>query len=107
MNRSLRVGPRRVVAALLLGTLVLGSGRALAEVIREGSWPASEPKVSLSAEGLPRAEAVKRLAEKAGWSVVIQSPSSTPVDVQVKDQPADKVLEILLSDGRYVAKRDG
>lgn len=93
---------------ILTGVAVLClAGSAGAEVLREGSWPDEDPKVSLSIKDLPRAEAVKRLAQKAGWSVVIESPPSAPVDVEVKDQPADKVLELLLSDARYVAKRDG
>ncbi|GMV15957.1 MAG: hypothetical protein AMXMBFR56_41810 [Polyangiaceae bacterium] len=95
---------RRVLTAVAVLCL---AGTAGAEVLREGNWPADEPKVSLSVKELPRAEAVKRLAQKAGWSVVIESPPSAPVDVEVKDQPADKVLELLLSDARYVAKRDG
>lgn len=93
---------------ILTGVAVLClAGSAAAEVTRQGEWPAEEKKVSLSVKQLPRAEAVKQLAQKAGWSVVIEAPSTTPVDVEVKDQPADKVLELLLTDGRYVAKRDG
>lgn len=98
---------RRTLGLAALLTLSLVAVSASAEIVKEGSWPASERKVTLSVDSLPRSEAVKRLADKAGWSVVIDSPSATSVDVHVKDQPADKVLEILLSDGRYVAKRDG
>ena len=95
---------RRILAGIAVLCL---TGSALAEVSRQGTWPAEDPKVSLSVKQVPRAEAVKRLAQKAGWSVVIEAPSSTPVDVEVSEQPADKVLELLLSDGHYVAKRDG
>lgn len=95
---------RKILAGLAVLCL---AGTAGAEVVREGDWPEDDPKVSLSVKDVPRAEAVKRLAQKAGWSVVIEAPPSTPVDVEVKDQPADKVLELLLSDARYVAKRDG
>jgi hypothetical protein len=98
---------RRVVGVTALTALVLAAASASAEILREGAWPDSEPKVTLSVDNLSRTEAVKRLADEAGWSVVIQTPSTTPVDVHVKDQPADKVLELLLADGRYVAKRDG
>ncbi len=80
---------------------------ALAEVVREGDWPAEDPKVSLSVQNLPRGEALKRLAEAAGWSVVLEAPSGDPVDVHVKDQPAGKVLDILLSDRRWLAHREG
>jgi len=94
---------------VLLGAAVLtwNAARAEAEVVREGKWPEADPKVSLSVQGMPRAEAVKRLADKAGWSVVVDGASAQPVDVEVKNQPASKVLELLLSDARYVAKRDG
>ncbi|MBI3204996.1 MAG: hypothetical protein HYZ29_25895 [Myxococcales bacterium] len=93
---------------ILTGIAVLClAGTAAAEVSRQGEWPAEEKKVSLSVKQLPRAEAVKQLAQKAGWSVLIEAPSTAPVDVEVKDQPADKVLELLLTDGHYVAKRDG
>jgi hypothetical protein len=83
------------------------AGAASAEVVREGTWPQEDPRVSLSVKDVPRAAAVKELAKRAGWSVMIEAPSSTPVDVEVRDQPAGKVLELLLSDARYVAKRDG
>jgi hypothetical protein len=102
-----RITPARALGLSGFLVLALSSVGASGEVAREGTWPAEEPKVTLSVDHLPRSEAVKRLADKAGWSVVIEAPSSAPIDVHVKDQPADKVLEILLSDGRYVAKRDG
>jgi hypothetical protein len=86
--------------------LLLVTSSAIAEVVRSGDWPADE-KVTLSVAKLPRAEAIQRLAEKAGWSVVVEELPGSAVDVAVKDQPAVKVLEILLSDGRYSAKRDG
>lgn len=95
---------RRILTGVAVFCL---AGTAGAEVLREGTWPDEDPKVSLSVKDLPRAEAVKKLAQKAGWSVVIEAPPSAPVDVEVKDQPAGKVLDLLLSDARYVAKRDG
>ncbi|HET6150832.1 MAG TPA: hypothetical protein VFH68_25065 [Polyangia bacterium] len=78
---------------------------------RTGTWPAdtvNRELVTLSAQGLPRAEAIRRLADKAGWSVVVvQGATSGIVDVQVKKQPAAKVLELILADGSYLAHRDG
>ena len=107
MNRksALRAGP--ALAALAALALFSAARDAAAEVVRAGSWPAKDEKVTLSVEKLARADAVKRLADKAGWSVVIEALPDSPVDVEVKDQPATKVLELLLSDGRYLAKRDG
>lgn len=108
MSRSARKRARHlglaVLAALLLG---LWSSAALAEVRRVGEWPQTPKPVSLSVSGLPRTDAIKRLADEAGWSVVVQAPKSDPVTLHVKDQPATTVLELLLSDGKYVAKRTG
>ena len=55
----------------------------------------------------PRDEAIRKLAEAAGWSVVVHAPQADLVDVHVKDQPASKVLDLLLLDASYVATRDG
>src|SRR6185295_11108640 len=56
---------------------------------------------------MPRSEAVRRIADAAGWNIVWTSPSDDPVDVHVKKQPATQVLELILSDGDYVARRKG
>ncbi len=87
--------------------LVFFASLASADVAREGEWPDDDPKVTLSVTNLSRSEALRRLADEAKWSVVVEIPPGNPVDVHVKDQPASKVLELLLSDGHYVAHRDG
>jgi hypothetical protein len=97
----------RWVFAVLAAWICLWPALARAEVTREGDWPADDPKVTLSVEDLPRAKALERLAEEAGWSIVVEAPSKESVSVHVKDQPASKVLELLLSDQRYVVHRDG
>ncbi len=91
----------------LVAAGVLATAPALAEVKREGTWPAADPKVSLDVTRAPREEAIRKLADAAGWSVVVHAPSTDPVDVHVKDQPASKVLDLLLLDADYVATRDG
>ena len=83
------------------------SGDAAAGVKREGEWPEQDKAVSLELLGVPRNEALKRLAGEAGWSLIVNAPAGDPVDVHVKGQPAEKVLEVLLADGDYVAHRDG
>jgi hypothetical protein len=93
--------------ALLALPLLLASATALGAVTRRGEWPQDDPLVSLSIQSLPRSEAVRLLAERAGWSIVLEEPSSEPMDVHVKDQPASKVLELLLDDGDWIARRDG
>lgn len=103
MRRS-SVWAVRISAAL--AALAMAPSVARAEVRREGAWPANDPAVTLDLDGVPRGEALNRLAKAAGWSIVVTAPSGDPVNLHVADQPADKVLELLLADGRYVARRD-
>ena len=79
---------------------------ARAEVRLDGNWPDDE-KISLSARGVTRADAVRSLATEAGWSLVAQDLGEKKIDVEVKDQAAGAVLELLLSDGTFVAERRG
>ncbi|WP_434043496.1 MULTISPECIES: hypothetical protein [Sorangium] len=104
----------RLFCASRLGAAALGaaigisvSGAAMAEITRKGSWPEVEPKVSLEVSGEPRNEALKRVAREAGWSLLLNLPPGDVVELHIQDQPADKVLELLLADGSYVATRDG
>jgi hypothetical protein len=92
--------------------LVVGlSGVAAAGVSHEGTWPGSDKHVTLDAPHVTRSEAVTQLAKAAGWSVVLRmdddAKAGKPFDVHVTDQPADKVLDVVLGDGDWVAKRDG
>jgi hypothetical protein len=104
MNRK----PRRLWhAALLLTSVVAISAVAAAKVRHDGQWPASDKTVSLEAKGLTRSDAIQRLAQAAGWSIVLHAPPGDPVDLHVKEQPAAKVLDMLLADGDYVADRQG
>lgn len=108
-------GARSVASVVALTTLASiasvasFAAPALADVRREGEWPAatSEKKVTLNFEKTARRLAVKKLADAAGWSIVVPSDLEDPVDVAVKDQPAGKVLDLLLEGGNFVAKRDG
>jgi hypothetical protein len=110
MDRRRFSGARlsRIGHGIVAGLIALSlSGTALAEVRRRGDWPEKDTKVSLELTRTPRDQAIKRLAEAAGWSVVVHAPNGDPVDVHVKDQPASKVLDLLLVDANYVASRDG
>ena len=102
---------KRRLSGLWLGTLLgiglLAASPARAEVEREGTWPEGGELVSLSVAGLSRAEAIRRLAKEAGWSVVVEGTSPGTVDVHVNRQPASKVLDLILADGHYRARRDG
>ncbi|MGH7281914.1 MAG: hypothetical protein ACRELY_10350, partial [Polyangiaceae bacterium] len=95
------------LAGVLLASTVLVPAVALASVKLEGSWPDSDKSISIDASGLSRSEAVRKVADAAGWSVVVHAPPGDPVDLHLKNQPAKKVLELVLNDASYVAKRDG
>lgn len=103
MRTSARV--TRAMLAVLVCMLVVSP--ALAGVELEGTWPDADAPVSIDAQRLPRSEAVRRLADAMGWSVVLHAPPADEVDLRVKDQPASKVLSMLLSDHDYIARRDG
>ncbi|MET0384376.1 MAG: polymer-forming cytoskeletal protein [Polyangiales bacterium] len=100
-------GHRALGSLLLVATLGFTSLPALAELRREGDWPDdTQEHVTLSFAG-PRSEAIRKLAAAVDWSIVGVTVNEDSVDVQVKDQPAGKVLALLLEGGKYVAKRDG
>jgi hypothetical protein len=102
-------GSKRAVAVLVALTSVAVAGSADAHVRRAGQWPAptSDKAVTLDLDGVPRAKALQKLADAAGWSIVVKTPPGEVMDVHVKGQPAGKVLDVILSDGDYLATRDG
>jgi len=113
LSNSLRAAFARlfgVKAALALMALVLASlpsvALARADLRLEGDWSSDRP-VSLDTSATPRSHAIELLADAAGWSVVQSAPLGDPVDLHVKDEPASKVLALLLPDGAYVARRSG
>jgi hypothetical protein len=91
----------------IAGALVLAANSAHASVKLEGTWPDNDKTISIDASGLARSEAVRKIADAAGWSVVVHAPAGDPIDLHVKNQPAAKVLDLVLDDAAYVAKRDG
>src|SRR6185503_10378794 len=105
---SFRLGWRALGASLFVASTALCPAVARADVRHTGDWDDDDdPEVTLDLEQVTRAEGVRRLAQAAGWSVVFNGvPTGNFVDIHVKRQPAGKVLDLLLSDGRYVAKRD-
>jgi hypothetical protein len=97
----------RVAFGGVFVALSVATSLGVAAVRHDGAWPASEKTVSLKLDHVARAEAVRKLADLAGWSLVVHAPEGDAVDVSVKDQPPGKVLDLLLDDRAYVAKRDG
>ncbi len=94
-----------LVALLVACVALLVPLEAKSEVTRNGQWPSDE-KVTLSLEATPRGEAVQRLADALGWSLIAEGLNDAPVSVEVRDQPADKVLTLLLAGGDYTVERD-
>jgi hypothetical protein len=107
MNRigtwAASVGPKIAIASALF----FSASAAHASVKLEGNWPDSDKTISIDASGLSRSEAVRKIADAAGWSIVVHAPSGDPIDLHLKNQPAAKVLDLVLDDAAYVAKRDG
>jgi hypothetical protein len=99
-------GSNGVAAAVVVASLA-GASVAAAHVKHAGDWPDKDAVVTLDLSGVPRTEALRKLADAAGWSLVVHAPKGDAIDVHVKQQPASKVLDILLDDGDYLATRDG
>ena len=106
MNVMMRSGRGRAVSGLLAALgVTLAAASAEANMKREGDWPANDPKVSLDLEGhaSTRCRQAARGRRRLG-ALVMPSSDYEPVDVSVKDQPADKVLELLLGDDDYKSR---
>jgi hypothetical protein len=95
------IGSAAVIASLLF------AAHAGADVKLDGEWPDGDATVSLELSGVSRAEALRELAREAGWSLVLRESADDRVDLVVKNEPATKVLDALLDDGEWVAKRSG
>ena len=65
LARLARVGRIASLVTLVLAIPLIAD----AAVRKEGTWPASDKKVSFDFEGKP-SEGLKKLAEEAGWSLV-------------------------------------
>lgn len=98
---------RNILSAAALAAAAFVALPASAEIKREGTWPEEDKPVSVDVSGVSRADAVRKLADAAGWSLVTDGVGSTPVDLHIKDQSPAAVLELLLDDGKYVATRTG
>ena len=96
-----------LAAAATLACAVAAAAPAGARVSHEGVWPDGDKLVTLDVTAMPRTEALRKLADAAGWSLVVHAPPGDPVEVHVKQAPASKVLDVLLDDGDYVVRRDG
>jgi cytoskeletal protein CcmA (bactofilin family) len=92
---------------LFLLAVLTVAGVAFGAVKREGTWPEQDKPITVDLTNVTRAEAVRKVAEAAGWSIVFKGLPEDRIDLHVKSQPAARVLDLVLSDAGYVAKREG
>ena len=92
---------------LLFLAILQIAGLSFGAVRREGTWPEEDRAITVDLSSVSRAEAVRKVAEAAGWNVVFKGLPDDRIDVHVKKQPASKVLDLVLSDASYVARREG
>jgi hypothetical protein len=95
------------LAVATLAAALCAASPAGATVKHQGTWPETDKPVTLDVTATPRTEALRKLADAAGWSLVVHAPPGDPVEIHVKQTPASKVLDVLLDDGDYVVTRDG
>lgn len=97
---------RLVALVALAASVPLTAGAA---VRKEGAWPASEKPVTFAFDGKP-SEGLQKLAHEAGWSLVVSKGITLgehDVHIDVKEQPADAVLDALFTESSVVARRSG
>ena len=105
LSRLARVG--RIASLVTLALFIPLAAEAA--VHKEGTWPASDKKVSFEFDGKP-SDGLVKLAEEAGWSLVMSkgiTVSEHDVKINVEDQPADAVLDALFAESDVVARRNG
>ncbi|HMY14972.1 MAG TPA: polymer-forming cytoskeletal protein [Polyangium sp.] len=103
----LRNGSSGLTALVGLFTVLAVTNSANAAVEKKGEWPAEDKKVSLSLDDIDQKDALEKLADEAGWSIVVKGMGVEKATLHVKDQPAEKVLNVLLAEGDWIAQRDG
>ncbi len=104
----MNVSIKRAAWGLALATSFLALS-ADAKVKKEGAWPDGEKPVSIKVDAT-RPEALRKLADAAGWNLVLPAAvkdDAEKVEVQVKDESPQAVLEAILDHGDFVAKRSG
>lgn len=74
----------------------------------EGDWPTSDARITLEGKDMPIGEAVKAIADKAGWSLVMPDANEHErMDVSLKEIPVVEALEGVLAAQRLRAVRAG
>lgn len=100
---------KKLSSFVLVVGLSLAAATSFANVQTAGDWPKDDKHVTVKIDA-PRAEAVKQLAEAAGWNIVVPDKLGGGTDslhVAVKDESPLAVLEALLESGDFTATRHG
>lgn len=100
---------KKLVSSLLVLGLSLAAATSQAHVTTAGDWSKEDKPVTVNIDA-PRAEAVKKLAEAAGWNIVVPDKlggGAENLQVAVKDESPLAVLEALLESGDFTATRHG
>ncbi len=100
---------KKLSSFLLVAGLSLCAATTFANVKTAGDWPKDDKPVTVKIDA-PRAEAVKQLAEAAGWNIVVPDKlggGTEALHVAVKDESPLAVLEALLESGDFTATRHG
>lgn len=98
---------RSILACCFALSLITIPSVVHADVRKEGDWTGSDPTVSLSLREVSQRKALMKLADEAGWSVVVPSEIDESIDVEINDAPASKAIEMILDEGNFVAYREG
>lgn len=73
-----------------------------------GAWPGGEPRVTLDLERVRARDALKQIAEQAGWTIVFRERARQKVDLTVNQLPADEAALLVLRETEgVVADRSG
>jgi len=97
--------PLACAAACVVAISVAAPASAL--VKHEGNWPEADKLVSLDVTNTPRTDALRKLADAAGWNLVVHAPPGDPVEIHVKQTAAAKVLGMSFRALRYRIKKLG
>ncbi len=100
---------KKLSSFLLVAGMSLVAATAFANVRTAGDWPKDDKHVTVKIDA-QRAEAVKQLAEAAGWNIVVPDKlggGTEALHVAVKDESPLAVLEALLESGDFTATRHG
>jgi hypothetical protein len=103
----MRSRSKNVAAALVLALAVPSVAHAERSPRLSGEWPAEERRVTLDLDAAAPDQALQKLGEAAGWSVIVPSFGGRQTSLHLRDVPADAALASLLAEWDLRASRTG